>query len=249
MAEDAAKKKKTADRLDELEKMILTKEKVEEIAAAAALDVLKIFEKEVRDATHAVKELGRAFEEREFARRVAATLDSRACRRKLDDMTSGVDEEAIAEAVEAKANEVIASRLEGPELAEKVNELAGAAAGGGEEIQELKNRLAARMDAIEQEALPKLLAKLLDEKLEEKFGAVSAEAIGARQEELVRKAIDEKLDEEGLQQVVIQSARGSLAEVVNTTEFKAALDDKFKVMLNYLANEVIPKQIRKLTGG
>ncbi len=48
---------------------------------------------------------------------------------------------------------------------------------------------------------------------------------------------------------VLEVARGSVREIVNTPEFKGVLDDKFKVMMNYLTQDVIPKQIRRMTGG
>lgn len=234
-----------AGRLGEVEKSLVTREKAEEIAASAALDVLKFYEKEVKEATQVAKELGRALEKRQFAQRVAESLSTRVCLQRLNELTEGVDEDELKLAVEARMRDAFSSQLESPEFAEKLKELVGS----GGELQDISKRLFKRLVKIEQEGLPQLVEEQVDEKLEEKLSAISADTITAKEEELVRRALAAKLDGQALQQQVLEVARSSIREIVNTPEFKSVLDNKFKVMVNYLSQEVIPKQIKRLMGG
>lgn len=249
MAEDSPTVEDLAAKLAELEKKLVTKERAEEIAAASALDVLKFYEKEVRDATEAARELTRAFEKREFARRVAASLDDRAIRRTLDDLVVETIQDELEQAVGQKIKDAFSSQLEDPEFAGKLKEIAG----GGEADQEFAKELAERMDKIEQEALPQLVEKLLDkkldEKLDEKLDKKLEENLDAVPVGAIVESAAEELDTEAMQQRVLEVARGSVREIVNTPEFKGVLDDKFKVMMNYLTQDVIPKQIRRMMGG
>jgi hypothetical protein len=238
-----------AAKLADLEKKLVTKERAEEIAAASALDVLKFYEKEVRDATEAAREATRAFEKREFARRVAASLDDRSIRRTLDDLVVETIQDELEQAVGQKIKDAFSSQLEDPEFAEKLKEIAG----GGEGVQEFAKGLAERMDKIEREVLPQLVEKLVDKKVEEKLDAKLEEKLEENLDAVPVGAIVESaaegLDTEAVRQQVVEVAKGSIREIVNTPEFKGVLDDKFKVMMNYLTQDVIPKQIRRMMGG
>ncbi len=245
MPADGPTIKDLAAKLADLEKKLVTKERAEEIAAASALDVLKFYEKEVRDATEAARELTRAFEKREFARRVAASLDDRSIRRTLDDLVVETIQDELEQAVGQKIKDAFSSQLEDPEFAGKLKEIAG----GGEGAQEFAKGLAERMDRIEQEALPQLVEKLLDKKLDQKLEEKLEENLEAVPIGSIVEPADEGLDAEAVRQQVVEVARGSVREIVNTPEFKAVLEDKFKVVMNYLTQDVIPKQIRRMMGG
>ena len=222
-----------AARVADLEKKLVTRERVEEIAAAAALDVLKFYESEVKKATQAAEEMTGALEKREFARRVAASFEDRACRRSLDELVVEVAQDEVQRALQEKVADAIAERIEDPEFAEKLKGPAGASEEISKQLEGASKRLAERLDRIEQEALPQLVEELLGKRLDEKLD----------------QKLDDKLDADALEQKVIEAAKGAVRDIANIPEFKAMLDEKFKVMMNYLAKDVIPKQIKRMTGG
>jgi len=210
--------------LEGLEKALVTQDKVEKIARhealTAAMDVL---------------------ETKEFTRRIVTLLDEKAVRTKIEQLAGGaISPEQVAETAELQARNVFAASLESDEFAEKVKAIAG-----GGDGKEIAKKLMERMEKIEKEALPALVEKILAEKV----GDVSADSIGAKVEEAVQKGLAGKVDPEAIKQQVVQIATGSIREIANSPEFKAMLDEKFKVMMNYLTQDVIPKQIRRLMGG
>ena len=167
-------------------------------------------------------------ETKEFTRRVSALLDEGSVRDKISEISGGA-----LDASEFK--NVLLKELESPDVIEKVK-----AAGGGD-AQELSNRLVERMERIEKEALPAIVERILTEKM----GAVSEESITAK----VGTMITQHLQPEAMEAQILKVAQENIKDIANTPGFKAALDDKFKVMMKYLVADVIPKQVRKLMGG
>jgi hypothetical protein len=229
MAPGSPAEEDLAARLAELEKKLVTKERAEEIAAAAALDVLKLYENEVKKATRAAEEMNRAIEKREFARRVAASFEDRACRKSLDELLVEVVQDEVERALAEKLEDAVSARLKDPELAKKLQAPAGD--GESDEFKQLSQRLAARLDKIEQEALPQIVKGQLDDRLGQKAG----ETPGVP-------------DDAALQQKGGEVSPDVVRGIANTPEFKAMLEEKFKVMMTYLAGDVIPKQIKRLMG-
>ncbi len=221
MVADSPVEQDFAAKLAELEKKLITRERAEEIAAAAALDVLKVYEIEVKKATRAAEEMRTVIEKREFARRVAASLEDRVCRKSLDELLVDIVQDEVERALAEKVADAVAAQLEDPEVAKKLQ--AQASGGEGEsgeddKLEQFSQRLAARLDKIEQEALPQIVKGQLDERLGQK----------------------PKGD---------PGAPGVVRDIANTPEFKAMLEEKFKVMMNYLVGDVIPKQVKRLMGG
>jgi hypothetical protein len=238
-----------ARRLDDLERKAVGKERVEQIAASAALDVLKLYERDLREAIEGVRGLQRAFEKREFARKVADCLSTSICRKGLEEPVGDIVHFEFEKAVEARAQQVFDAELQTPKVAKRVREIAGAS----KEIESASRRLARRLDQIEQEAMPKRLEKLFTDKLEQKLGDVSAEAIAAKIE---RKVIQRQLKEVAHDVIAELLLKGELRAMlndslldvamrglVNSQEFKQVLDLKFKTMTTYIAEEVIPKHL------
>ena len=223
MASDSPAKEDFAAKLVEIEKKIMTRERAEEIAAAAALDVLKLYEGEVKKATRAAEEMNRVIEKREFARRVAASFEDRACRRSLDELLVDVVQDEVERVLAEKLEDAVSARLEGGE---------GDDDGESDELKQFSQRLAARLDKIEQEALPQIVESQLDERLGQKLTEKPGGPDGASP-----------------QQKGADVSPGVVRDIANTPEFKAMLDEKFKVMMNYLAGDVIPKQIKRIMGG
>ena len=234
MASDSPAKEDFAAKLVEIEKKIMTRERAEEIAAAAALDVLKLYEGEVKKATRAAEEMNRVIEKREFARRVAASFEDRACRRSLDELLVDVVQDEVERVLAEKLEDAVSARLEDPELAKKLQGQGGEGDDDGEsdELKQFSQRLAARLDKIEQEALPLIVESQLDERLGQKLTEKPGGPDGASP-----------------QQKGADVSPGVVRDIANTPEFKAMLDEKFKVMMNYLAGDVIPKQIKRIMGG
>jgi hypothetical protein len=212
-----------ADGMAGIKKAVLGADKVEKIARhealTASMDVL---------------------ETKEFTRRIADVLDEKVVRKKLQQVAGG-DPDQMEQTAELQARNVFAELLESPEFSEKVTGLAG----GSEEVKEVGQKLVERMDAIEKEGLPGLVEKLLTDKL----SGVAPDAIAEKVQATVQEAIAGKLDPEALQQQVVEIAKSSIRDISNSPDFKAMLDGKFKVMMNYISQDVIPKQIKRLMGG
>lgn len=207
-----------------LEKSLASEDKIEKIARhealTAAMDVL---------------------ETKEFTRRIITLLDDKAVRAKLEQIAgSAVSPEQVEQIAELQAKNAIVAAMESEEFSEKVKALADTAGS-----KDLAKKLMERMEKIEKEALPALVDTLVSEKL----GGLSETSIGAKVEAEVQKGLAGKLDPEAIKQQIVQVAAGSIREIANSPEFKAMLDEKFKVMMNYLTQEVIPKQIRRMMGG
>jgi enamine deaminase RidA (YjgF/YER057c/UK114 family) len=241
-----------AARVVELERKLVDKERVEAIAAGAALDVLKLYEKDIREAMEATREVGRTLEKRAFARKVAESLSSLVCRKAIEEPIADVVHYEFERAIEARAQDVFAAELQTPKFAKCVREISGAS----KDIESASRRLGRRLDQIEQEALPKRLEKLFNEKLEQKLGDVSPEAIAQRLDttalrrqmlSLARDTMQDLLTSGELRAVINDSIfQAAMTNIVKMPEFKALLDEKFKIMTDYLAEEVIPKRVKRL---
>ncbi|MHC4253293.1 MAG: hypothetical protein ACYS9X_29590, partial [Planctomycetota bacterium] len=216
--------------LGDIEKKLLTEDRVERIARHEALS--------------AVMDL---LEKKDFVKRIAEVLDEKLVKAKIEEIAGGgIDSDQIDETAEVRAKSVFAELIESDEFAQKVQEVGGGGGGGGsEQLQEVAKRLAERMELIEKEALPALVEGMLQDKL----GSVSADAIGKQVSSAVQEAITAQVNPQALQQQMAQIAKDSIAEIANTDEFKALLEGKFKVMLNYITKDVIPKQITRIMGG
>ena len=183
-----------AGNVEDIEKKLITKERVERIARhealTAAMDLL---------------------EKKEFTRRIAEVLDEKPVRKKLDEVAGGAGADDIQRAAELQAKNVFAELLEGKEFAEKVKGLGGSA--GGDELGQRIEKL--------QGALPTL----------------------------VEKTLAAKLDPKALQEQMSKVAESSISEIANSPVFKEMLEAKFKAIMSYLTQDVIPKQIRRMMGG
>jgi len=200
--------------------------------------IAKVAKQEAEEAALAV------LDSKEFKRRIADLMDDRVIRSKIEEIGGGVTPEQLEQTADLQARNVFAEQIDSAEFAEKVKAVAGS--GGAEESAK---KLMARMEKIEKDALPQLVEKLVAEKATAQLGAASPEAIQARVEESVQHSLAAKINPQALQQHVMQIAQGEIAKIANTPEFKAMLDGKFKLLTDYLAQEFIPKQIRKLMGG
>jgi broad-specificity NMP kinase/uncharacterized protein (UPF0335 family) len=204
--------------IEDLQKKLVTPDKIEKIARhealTAAMDVL---------------------ETKEFTRRIAAVLDEKAVRAKVEEISGGAED--LEEKLSLQVQNAFAEGLESGEFAEKVEELAG---GSG-----AQKALIERVERMEKEALPALIEKAVSEKL----GAASEEGISAKIDEALGAALSTKLDAAAIQQQVMQMVGASIKDISNSPEFKAMLDGKFKVMMNYISQDVIPKQIKRIMGG
>jgi hypothetical protein len=244
-----------ARRIAELERRLVTRGRAEEIAASAALDVLKLYESEVREAVEAGKEMTKVLQRREFARKVAESLPTRVCRRELEEIVADMVHFEFENALDERAKGVFASELETPRFAQKLQEIAGAR----REVDAASRRLAERLDRIEREALPERLERLFNEKLREKLGDVSAETIAARLDgraleqqmlQLAQSTVHEIVNTPVFRSMLDDSLfQAAMRDVVNTPQFKSMLDDKFKAMSEYLSREVIPKHVERLKSG
>jgi polyhydroxyalkanoate synthesis regulator phasin len=239
-------------RVDDLERRFVTKERVEQIAASAALDVLKMYERDIREGVSAMRDFGRSLEKREFARKVAESLSTLVCRRALEEPVADVVHFEFEKAIDARAQHVFEEELRTPKVAKRVREIAGAS----REVESASRRLARRLDRIEQETLPQRLDRMFQERIDEKLGNVSAEAIAAKLDlrmltgqvsEVARDAIGEMLFTGELQALLKDTLlQAAMNNLVNTDEFKKLLDEKFKTITKYLADDVIPKYINKI---
>ena len=244
-----------ARKVDELERKLVTREKAEEIAAGAALDVLKLYEDQAKRAVESVEDLTRAFEKREFARSVAESLSTGVCRKALQETVGDIVHFEFEQALETKARKVFVSQLGTPRFAEKLKEIAGAS----EEIDRASQRLAARLDRIESETLPERVEMLFNQKLQDKLGDLSPEMIAEKLDPKVLEkqlmklsgdAVRDVMTSPELKAVVEESLfHAAMTNVANTPEFKALLDEKFNAMLEYISQDVIPKQVERLGGG
>jgi hypothetical protein len=220
-----------AAKLAELEKKLITREKVEEIAAAQALDVLEVYKTDVVRAKEAAQELSKALEKRDFAKRVAASLDDRACTKALDKILVETFQDEVGRAIDEKMPEGVNARFEDAEFLEWLKSTLGigeAQDDASARVDEVARNLAERLDKIQDEALPGIVERLLDQKL------------GAK--------IAERLSVDDLKPTIVEVAQGAVGEIANTDAFKKVLEDKFKVMIKYLTEEILPKQIRKILG-
>jgi hypothetical protein len=207
-----------------LEKSLVSPEKVEKIARhealTAAMDLL---------------------ETKEFTRRIVALLEDDPVKTKVEEISGGaVSPDQLEQTADLQARNVFAEQIETPEFAEKVKSVMG-----GDDAKDLSKRLIERMDRIEKEALPAIVERLL----EEKMGAVSGDAIAEKVGGMVQEAVAAKVDPAAMQQQIVDIAQENIKDIANTPGFKAMLDEKFKVVLNYLTKDVIPKQIKKIMGG
>jgi len=183
-----------AGNFKDIEKKLITKDRVERIARHEALT--------------ATMDL---LEKKEFTKRIAEVFDEKPVRKKLEKLAGGAGSGDIEKAAELQAKNVFAELLEGKDFAEKVKDLAGSA-GGGE--------LGERVDKI-QKALPTL----------------------------VEKTLATKLDPKALQEQMSKVAESSISDIANSPVFKEMLEAKFKAIMSYLTQDVIPKQIRRMMGG
>jgi hypothetical protein len=183
----------------ELEKKLLTKEKVERIARHEALTAgMDLLEK------------------KEFSRRIAEVLDEKPIRKKLEGLGGGKPAD-IEKVVVAQSRGVFMELLEGKHFAGKIKELAGSAG----KADKTAAQLAERIGKIEKEALPALVDKVLAS----------------------------KLDPKALQAQMSKIAESSISDIANSPVFKEMLEAKFKAIMTYLTQDVIPKQIRRMMGG
>ena len=241
-------------RVEELEQKLVAKDRVEQIAASSALDVLKLYERDIREAVEEMKRFGRALEKREFARKVAESLATLICRRALEEPVADIVHFEFEKAVDARAQQVFDEELKTPKVAKRLREISGAS----KEVESASRRLARRLDQIEQEALPKRLERMFHEKVEQKLGDVSAEAIASKLDvklirrqlvEVAHDAIGDMLVSGELKNMLNDSLlQAAMSNLVNTTEFKSLLDAKFKTMTEYLSREVIPKHLEGKSG-
>ncbi|MHC4247830.1 MAG: hypothetical protein ACYS9X_01750 [Planctomycetota bacterium] len=187
-----------AGNVQDLEKKLLTKERVERIARhealTAAMDLL---------------------EKKEFTRRIAEVLDEKPVRKKLEEVGGGSKPGDLEETVALQAKNAFMELLDGNEFAGKVTELAGASGGGGDAAQ-----------------------------LEERVGKIQEALPG-----LVDKILASKLDPKALQEQMSKIAESSISDIANSPVFKEMLEAKFKAIMTYLTQDVIPKQIRRMVGG
>ncbi|MHC4202102.1 MAG: hypothetical protein ACYSU0_19090, partial [Planctomycetota bacterium] len=90
----------------EPDQKFVTCERAEEIAASAALDVLKLYEGKARKAIESVEELARALERREFARKVADSLTTSVCRKALQEAVGDTIHFELEQAIDNAARKV-----------------------------------------------------------------------------------------------------------------------------------------------
>ena len=169
----------------------------------------------------------------EFSRRLVELMSDEEFREEIPALGGGG---GGGEELDQQVKNVLAEQLESDEFAGKVKDITG----GGD----MKKDLVARVEKMEKEALPTLVGKMLSEKL----GGVTPEALEANIGAKIQEVLASKLDPEALNKQILEIAQGSIAQIANTTEFKAMLDGKFKMMMNYIAQDVLPKQIRRLMG-
>jgi len=210
------------------------------------LDVEKIEKIARREGVQAVVQI---FDSEEFAKRVNSAIGDRgAAAGSPGDMAETVRKEvrgALVELMESdlfneKVGLVITQQMAGAGGAPDGEAAAALAANAADEIRQ---DLAARMEKVEQ-ALPEIVARVIAEKggagadmsaIEEKITAVVA-----------NKVLGDKLDPALIQAEIKNQTPEVVKEIANSDEFKVLLDDKFKVILNYLKQDVIPKQVKKL---
>jgi hypothetical protein len=190
-----------AGNVQDIEKKLLTRERVERIARhealTAAMDLL---------------------EKKEFTRRIAEVLDEKPVREKLAELGGGGGTpDGLEDTVALQSKNTFMELLDGQEFADKVKELGGGGGGGdaasAAQIEERIGKL--------QEALPTLVDKILAA----------------------------KLDPAALQQQMSKVAESSIGDIANSPVFKEMLEAKFKAIMTYLTQDVIPKQIRRMMGG
>ncbi len=169
----------------------------------------------------------------EFSRRIVELMSDEEFREEIPDLGGGG---GGGEELDVQVKKVFAEQLDSDEFAEKVKGVSG----GGD----IKKDLVARVEKMEKEALPTLVEKMLSEKL----GGVTPDALEANIGAKIQEVLASQLDPEALNKQILEIARGSIAQIANTTEFKAMLDGKFKMMMNYIVQDVLPKQIRRLMG-
>ena len=209
----------SGERMDELEETFVTGEKAEKLARHEAL-------------TAAMDML----ETKEFTRRVVELLGDEDVREDIPGFGGG------GEDLDLQMKSALAEQLESSEFADKVKEISGDAG-------DAQNQLVARLDKIEKEALPALIDSVMAEKLTEKLGGIAPEALEASIGTKVQEALAAHLDMEALNKQILEIAQQSIGKIANTPEFKEMLDGKFKIVMNFLSKEVIPKQIRRQMGG
>ena len=88
----------------------------------------------------------------------------------------------------------------------------------------------------------------------EEFKKAASEAVGGEKvAEIVKEAVGEKLgsglDPAMLENVLKQAAPAAVKEIANSDEFKKMLDEKFRIIMRYLKDDLVPKTVKKLTGG
>jgi adenylate kinase len=207
------------ERMAELEETFVTAKKAEKMARHEGL-------------TAAMDML----ETKEFTRRLVELLGDEEVREDIPGLGGG------GEDLELQVKSAFAEQLESTEFADKVKEISGDAGNA-------QDQLVARLDKIEKQALPALVDSVLTEKLTEKLGGIAPEALEASIGSKVQEALATHLDMEALNKQILEIAQQSIGKIANTPEFKEMLDGKFKIVMNYLISEVIPKQIRRQMGG
>lgn len=188
-----------AGNVQDIEKKLLTKERVERIARhealTAAMDLL---------------------EKKEFTRRIAEVLGEKPVRKKLEELAGGAKPDDLEETVGLQAKNVFMELLDGKDFAGKVKELAGSSGEGDKATAQVVERIG---------------------KIEKALPA------------LVDKTLAAKLDPKALQAQMSKIAESSIGDIANSPVFKEMLEAKFKAIMSYLTQDVIPKQIRRMMGG
>ncbi len=210
-----------------------------------------------------------------FAGRVGELIDEKtraAAGSAVDEIRSAVEElkahapeDALEEAKKAAKAEV-AETVSSERFLEVVKEAIKRS--GGADLDEERVVELARAQVLEvQESNPppldeeKLVGVVWGQLLKafegEEFKKAAAEAGGTGMEEkigeLVKEAVAEKLgsglDPAMLENVLRQAAPAAVKEIAKSDEFKKTLDDKFRLIMRFLTEDVIPKTVKKLTGG
>jgi hypothetical protein len=147
----------------------------------------------------------------------------------------------------------IAEVLAEKPVRQKLEELAGGA--GPKDLEETvglqaKNVFVELLDGDEFAGKVKELAGNSDEA--EKAAAQIDEKVGKLQAALpalVEKTLTAKLDPKAMKEQMSKIAESSISDIANTPVFKEMLETKFKAIMTYLTQDVIPKQIRRMMGG
>jgi hypothetical protein len=212
------------------------------------VDVEKIEKIARREGVQAVVQI---FDSEEFAKRVSSVVSERG----LGGGGGGAAPEG--DALHREVRGALVEFMESDLFSEKINaaisQQGGAPAGGGggnveamikSAVEEIRQDLSQRMEKVEQ-TLPEIVAKIVVEKgigaaidpkmIEERVTAVIAD-----------KVLGDKLDPALIQAEIRNQTPHVVKEIANSDEFKVLIDDKFKVIMKYLKEDIIPKSVKKI---